>query len=76
MMNEAYNNPPATRSEFIELFKPSLVKMNEYQARKFQRDLMYDYERLRWNRGRLTTPPAPTIVREGAGKAYERVAVN
>lgn len=69
MMLEAYENPPATRREFLELHKPMLAKMNDYQVHIATRNLLYDYERLRRNRGSLTTPPAPSIDRGGAGKA-------
>jgi hypothetical protein len=74
MMREAYKNPPATLDEFLDLHEPMLAKMNTYQGAKFQRDLMYDYEKLRRN-GSLTAPPTSTIVRGGAGKAFTAVQV-
>jgi hypothetical protein len=69
IMVDAYLNPPPTLKEFMELHKPLLAKMNAYQCAVMTRNYIYDFERLRRNRGRLTTPPAPTIVRGGAGKA-------
>lgn len=65
MMVQAYRNPPATLEEFIELHNPLFVNMNGYQTLIATRHLMYDYERLRRNRGSLTTPPAPSIDRGG-----------
>lgn len=68
MMIDAYLNPPDTLKEFIELHRPLMANANGYQLHIMLRNYMYDYERLRRN-GSLTTPPAPSIDRGGAGKA-------
>lgn len=69
MMDTAYDNPPATYEEFKAIHRPLLAQMNAYQCFYVTRQLRKDYEVLRWNRGRLTAPPAPSIDRGGAGKA-------
>lgn len=52
-MLEAYDNPPDTFTEFLEIHKPMLAKMNDYQLYMTVRNLFFDYESLRRN-GSLT----------------------